>query len=131
MTTAAPPAPTAGTPAAPFDPHAFPAELLDAQRELDGLNAALQAHTKKLPWSREAHDGWEAEEERGRKRAGRKPTNGWEPEDAAEYDRLMAAILEKATFVHCHEWWSEVASNGVKGPALVDARQTLKRAAAA
>ncbi|WP_327411308.1 hypothetical protein OG458_41980 (plasmid) [Streptomyces sp. NBC_01281] len=131
MTTAAPPAPTTGTPAETFDPHAFPGPLLDAQRELDGLNAALQAHAKKLPWSREAHDGWEEVKEHWRQRAGRESTKGWESDDAAEYDRLMGELRAKAAFVHCHEWWRTVEANGVKGPALVDARQALKRAAAA
>lgn len=40
-------------------------------------------------------------------------------------------LRAKAAFVHCHEWWRTVEANGVKGPALVDARQALKRAAAA
>ncbi|MFE2719132.1 hypothetical protein ACFXKI_46390 [Streptomyces mirabilis] len=38
----------------------------------------LHALQQRLPWSREAHEGWE--EERGRlDRAGRESTKGWEP----------------------------------------------------
>ncbi|MET8134124.1 hypothetical protein ABZV24_19570 [Streptomyces sp. NPDC005251] len=48
----------------------------------------------------------------------------------AEYDRLMGE-RGKAAFGPCHEWWGEVEAHGVTGPALVDARQALKRAAAA
>ncbi|MEU3792546.1 hypothetical protein AB0F07_22540 [Streptomyces fructofermentans] len=59
-----------------FNPRAFPGDLLDAQRELAGLYAALHAHQKTLPWSREASEGWQAEREHGRERAGRERTDG-------------------------------------------------------
>jgi hypothetical protein len=128
--------PTPTTPApkgdAPFDPHAFPSDLLDAQRELDGLYAALRAYQATLPWAREAHPGWEAEKERGRQeRQGREETAGWGDEPAAMYDGLLRDIREKAEVVHCHSWWQRCRDEGFMGAAQVDARQALKQAAAA
>ncbi|MEU3521058.1 hypothetical protein ABZ770_38360 [Streptomyces sp. NPDC006654] len=45
--------PTPSPEETPFDPHAFPADLVAAQRELAEAYAALHTLQKRLPWSRE------------------------------------------------------------------------------
>jgi hypothetical protein len=116
------------TPPSPFDPHAFPKDLLDAQRQAAELHAEIQARQKRLPWSREPLPGWKAVEEHGRKRAGREDSPGWDPDDAKAYDKLREDLLEVTAFVTTHKWWKTCRNNGVEGPALVAARQALKRA---
>ncbi|MEU9925086.1 hypothetical protein AB0H51_28025 [Streptomyces griseoluteus] len=118
------------TPAAdaPFDPHAFPADLLAAQLRLTELYAALHAHQAALPWSREPSEGWAAEEERGRQRSGRPETEGWAPDAAAKFDSLLKDLREAAATVQCHPHWKACQANGVVGPELVAARQALKHA---
>ncbi|MFF4057662.1 hypothetical protein ACFYZ0_18135 [Streptomyces sp. NPDC001708] len=70
----------------PFDPHDFPQDLRDAQREAAELYAELHALQKRLPWSREPHEGWPEVKERNQ--AGREPSPGWDPADAGAYDKL-------------------------------------------
>ncbi|WP_329303943.1 hypothetical protein OG410_41710 [Streptomyces sp. NBC_00659] len=43
----------------------------------------------------------------------------------------MGEMRGKAAFVHCHKWWERSGDEGFTGAAQVDARQALKRAAAA
>jgi hypothetical protein len=116
---------------APFDPHDFPADLVAAQREAAELYTALHTLQARLPWSREAHPGWPGEEERGRERPGRPASPGWTDEDAAEFDRLLKELRQTAARVHSHPWWERCKTEGIEGPALVNARQALKRAEAA
>ncbi|MEU5958263.1 hypothetical protein [Streptomyces sp. NPDC047525] len=112
----------------PFDAHAFPQELLDAQRRAAELHAEIHEMQKRLPWSREPQPGWEAVTEQGRERAGRAPSPGWDPDDAKAYDKLQEDRLEATAFVNTHKWWRTCRENGVEGPALVAARQALKHA---
>ncbi|MFF4794514.1 hypothetical protein ACFY2M_33230 [Streptomyces sp. NPDC001276] len=51
-----------------------------AQHTEAELYADLHTFRKTLPWSREPHDGWPDEAERGRKRRGRPASPGWTPE---------------------------------------------------
>lgn len=113
---------------APFDPRAFPADLLAAQLRLAELYSALHAHAKGLPWSREPAEGWEPEEERGRQHPGRPKTKGWDQADGDKYDRLWAELRAAAAEVQCHPHWKACRANGVQGPELVAARQALKHA---
>ncbi|MGW3917773.1 hypothetical protein ACWEBX_40955, partial [Streptomyces sp. NPDC005070] len=100
--------------------------------ELASLYAELHAFQKRLPWSREAHPGWEAEKERGRQeRSGREQTDGWTDAEGAEYGRLMNEIRRVAAIVQCRPWWTLCKANGIIGPAMVDAHQALKHAPAA
>ncbi|MET8696884.1 hypothetical protein ABZV65_30590 [Streptomyces bauhiniae] len=112
----------------PFDPHAFPADLRRAQRKTDDLFARLHALQGTLPWSREPHPGWPAVDERARKHEGRPATPGWTPEQAAEYDGLMADLRDAAEAVRTDDWWRVCWRAGVRGADLVDARQALKHA---
>jgi hypothetical protein len=113
---------------APFDPLAYPDDLRAAQRRLTELYDRLHAHQRGLPWAREAHPGWAAEEERGRQRPGRPETSGWEADAAAEYDQLWEKLREAAVEVQCHDHWRRCGEHGIQGPAIVDARQALKHA---
>lgn len=113
---------------APFDPHAFPDDLLAAQRTAAELYAALHALQARLPWSREPHPGWPEETERGREHAGRPASPGWTDDEAAEFDRLMEELRAATALVQSHGWWGRCAQEGVTGPALVAARMALKRA---
>ncbi|WP_435607078.1 hypothetical protein [Streptomyces ardesiacus] len=113
---------------APFDPHAFPADLLAAQRQAAELYAALRAHQATLPWSREPHDGWPEDTERGRKHSGRPASPGWTASEAAEFDRLLSELRTATAQVQCHPWWERCAAEGIKGEAMVAARQALKYA---
>jgi hypothetical protein len=61
----------------PFTPHAFPEDLIAAQRRTAELYAELHAHQATLPWSRESHPGWPEETEHGRERQGRPASSGW------------------------------------------------------
>ncbi|MFE1206406.1 hypothetical protein ACFW5V_32485 [Streptomyces sp. NPDC058762] len=111
-----------------FDPHAFPADLVAAQRQAAELYAALHALQATLPWSREPHPGWPDETERGRERPGRPASPGWTAEQAAEFDRLMEELRAATAAVQCHTWWERCADEGVKGADMVAARQELKYA---
>jgi hypothetical protein len=120
--------PTPSPEETPFDPHAFPVDLVDAQRELAEAYTALHTLQKRLPWSREPHPGWPDVEDRGRERAGRAASPGWDPADAAAYDKLWEDLREAAAVVQGHRWWSTCRVNGLEGAALVDVRQALKTA---
>lgn len=113
---------------APFDPHAYPADLVAAQRTAAELYAALHALQARLPWSREPHEGWPAETERGRERPARPASPGWSPEDAAEFDRLLEELRAATATVQCHPWWERCKAEGIEGPNMVKARQNLKHA---
>lgn len=111
---------------APFDPHDFPDDLIAAQREAADLYVRLHVFQATLPWSREQHDGWPEEKERGRERSGRPATPGWTAEEAAEYDRLYAALRKATAAVITHRWWERCGKEGTKGGDLVKARQALR-----
>ncbi|MGW4087040.1 hypothetical protein ACWEGS_28810 [Streptomyces sp. NPDC004822] len=113
---------------APFDPHAFPDDLVAAQRTAAELYARLHALQARLPWSREPHDGWPAEPERGRERPGRPATPGWSETDAAEFDRLREELRAATAVVQTHGWWERCKQEGVQGAARVAARMALKHA---
>ncbi|WP_060880546.1 hypothetical protein, partial [Streptomyces scabiei] len=115
----------------PFDPHAFPADLVAAQRQAAELYAALHAHQATLPWSREPHPGWPDETERGRERPGRPASPGWADTEAAEFDRLLDELRAATAVVQCHMWWERCAREGIKGADLVGARQALRHATGA
>ncbi|MFJ3673802.1 hypothetical protein ACIPSE_45905 [Streptomyces sp. NPDC090106] len=110
----------------PFDPAAFPPDLLEAQRRAAELFAALHVFQATLPWSREPSEGWPADKER--KRSGRDATDGWTAEQGERYDALREELREAAAAVNAHEWWRGCADEGVRGGALVDLRQVLKHA---
>ncbi|SNX88787.1 hypothetical protein SAMN06272735_9296 [Streptomyces sp. TLI_55] len=111
----------------PFDPKAFPKDLIAAQLKLAELYAALNAHQAKLPWSRDAHAGWLAEPERWY-RPGRPETDGWEASAAETYDGLWKALRKAAAAVQGHDHWSRCKQHGVTGADLVATRQALKNA---
>lgn len=119
---------TTPAPDAPFDPHAFPGDLLAKQCEAAELYAALHAHRKTLPWSREPHKGWPAESERGREHRGRPASPGWTNKEAAEHDGLFEALRKATAAVNAHDWWETCDRHGIKGDALVAARMALKPA---
>ncbi|MFI9772223.1 hypothetical protein ACIHJG_35975 [Streptomyces sp. NPDC052415] len=112
----------------PFDPHAFPADLVTAQRTAAELYAALDALQARLPWSREPHEGWPDETERGRESRGRPASLGWTAEEAAEFDRLLEELRTATATVQTHSWWGRCKAEGLEGPDLVKARQALKHA---
>ncbi|OVZ99537.1 hypothetical protein B9W64_37735 [Streptomyces sp. CS159] len=122
------PAPAPEDPSAPFDPHAFPAALVAAQRQAAELYAALHALQATLPWSREPHPGWPDETERGRERPGRPASPGWPADAAAEFDRLLEELRAATAVVQCHKWWERCEAEGIRGADMVAARQALKRA---
>ncbi|MEU6462218.1 hypothetical protein [Streptomyces sp. NPDC046976] len=129
--TSAAPAPKDNRPAAPaeeapFAPHAFPTDLLDGQRELAEKYAELHALRKRLPWSREPHEGWSEVTERGQERPGREASPGWDPDEDKQFDKLMRRLRELAWFVQGHEHWEACRAHGAD---MVAARQALKRAA--
>lgn len=109
---------------APFNPHDFPVNLIAAQRTAAELYAALHALQARLPWSREPHPGWPDEAERG----GRPASLGWDPMDAAEFDRLLGELRDATAGGQCHPWWVRCKAEGITGPDLVAARQKLKHA---
>ncbi|MET9779232.1 hypothetical protein ABZ023_34150, partial [Streptomyces sp. NPDC006367] len=90
---------------APFDPHAFPADLVAAQRKAAELYAALRVFQETLPWSREPHPGFPQETERGRERPGRPATPGWTDAEAAEFDGLLGELRNATAKVQSHPWW--------------------------
>ena len=97
----------------------FPQDLLDAQRELHETRAALHALQKRLPWSREPHDG--LEEKQGWRQFSRPATSGWPAEDAAEFDRLRKREYELSAFIVGHQYFA-----GFGGPEAVAKRSQLK-----
>ncbi|MFF0698380.1 hypothetical protein ACFYU4_37820 [Streptomyces tendae] len=122
------PAPASEDSGAPFDPHAFPTDLIAAQRQAAELFAALHALQATLPWSREPHPGWPGETERGRERPGRPVSPGWPADDAAEFDRLLAELRAVTAVIQCHRWWERCEEEGIKGGDLVATRMALKYA---
>ncbi|CAM5237677.1 hypothetical protein [Streptomyces griseomycini] len=113
---------------APFNPHAFPNDLVAAQRTAAELYAKLHALQARLPWSREPHDGWPEETERGRQHPGRPATDGWPEDDAAEFDKLLEELRKATATVQCHGWWERCKKEGTTGADLVAARMALKHA---
>ncbi|GAA5070645.1 hypothetical protein [Streptomyces similanensis] len=113
---------------APFDPHAFPADLVAAQRQAAELHAALHAHQTSLPWSREPHPGWPEVAERGREHPGRAASPGWTPQEATRFDQLLVALRDARAAVQGHPWWARCRAEGIEGADLVAARQALKHA---
>lgn len=111
-----------------FEPKDFPADLRAAQLGLAQLYAELHAHQKRLPWSREEHEGWPEITEHGRERDGRPKTLGWSPEDAETYDRLWKDLRKAAEAVQAHPHWQACEEHGVQGADLVDLRVALKHA---
>ncbi|MFF9409827.1 hypothetical protein ACF1B0_30535 [Streptomyces anandii] len=111
----------------PFEPKDFPKDLLAAQRKLAELYAALHAHQARLPWSREADDGWPDEPERWHRR-GRPATTGWDAADAETYDRLWEDLRKAAEAVQVHEHWELCKQHSIEGADLVAVRQALKHA---
>ncbi|MFD9395014.1 hypothetical protein ACFWBB_31080 [Streptomyces sp. NPDC060000] len=128
MSTATPPPEQAPAEETPFDPHDFPQKLRDAQRRAAELYAELHSLQARLPWSREPHEGWPEVTDRGRERAGRAASPGWDPADAAAFDKLWEELLEATAYVHTHGWWKTCRDHGVEGADLVAARQALKSA---
>src|SRR4051812_14346830 len=88
----------------PFDPKDFPKDLLAAQLKLAELYAALRGHQARLPWSRDADDGWPDEPERWHRR-GRPKTAGWDAADAEAYDGLWEDLRKAAEAVQGHNHW--------------------------
>ncbi|MFE4582646.1 hypothetical protein [Streptomyces chartreusis] len=111
----------------PFDP-LFPQKLRDVQRRATELYAEIRAAQKRLPWSREPHNGWPEVKDRGQERKGREPSPGWPAADAAAYDKLWEELRELTAYVQTHGWWKTCRDHGVQGADLVAARQKLKTA---
>ncbi|MER6291208.1 hypothetical protein [Streptomyces sviceus] len=111
----------------PFDAKDFPKDLLAAQLKLAELYTALRDHQARLPWSRDADDGWPDAPERWHRR-GRPKTTGWEAADAEMYDRLWKDLRTAAAAVQGHDHWSRCKQHGVAGADLVATRQALKNA---
>lgn len=109
-----------------FDPHDFPADLIAAQCRAAELYAALHAHQATLPWSREPHPGWPDEAERGRDWRGRPASPGWTLSAADQFDQLLAKLRAATVLVQCHTWWEQCRGEGIKGAAMVAARQALR-----
>ncbi|MFH8737641.1 hypothetical protein [Streptomyces sp. NPDC017964] len=111
---------------APFDPYAFPPDLINAQRAAVEAYQALHDYQAKLEWSREPHEGWEEEQPahggalRGY-HSSRPATDGWTAEQSAEYDRLWAELRRTATVVYAHKHWQRCGTDPLA------ARQALKR----
>ncbi|MEU3548143.1 hypothetical protein [Streptomyces longwoodensis] len=61
-------------------------------------------------------------------RAGREPSPGWHPADAAVYDRLWVQLREATADVQTHGWWTTCREYGVQGADPVAVRQALKTA---
>ncbi|MGV9509367.1 hypothetical protein ACWDQZ_27580 [Streptomyces tendae] len=122
------PAPAPEDSSAPFDPHAFPSDLVAAQRQAAELYAALHAYQETLPWSREPHPGWPDETERGRTRSGRPESPGWSDEQAARFDKFLEDLRKATELVQGHRWWKRCTEEGIKGADMVAARQALKHA---
>ncbi|MEU1466245.1 hypothetical protein ABZ467_37680 [Streptomyces sp. NPDC005727] len=95
---------------APFDPHAFPSDLVAAQQEVARLSAELHALPARLPWSREPHPG-------------RPASPGWSEKEGAAFDRLRGELRTAAATVQGHHWWARCREQGVDGPAMVAARR--------
>ncbi|MEU6325358.1 hypothetical protein [Streptomyces sp. NPDC047009] len=108
----------------PFSLLDFPADLRAAQRTA----AELYAYQATLPWSREPHPGWPEDTERGTESRQRSATDGWSPDQAAEYDRLFAELRAATAAVQCDPWWKRCKQEGITGADLVATRQALKRA---
>jgi len=111
-----------------FDPHAFPDDLVAAQRQAAELYAKLHTLQARLPWSREPHDGWPEETERGRAHPGRPASPGWTEAEAAEYDQLLEDLRKTTAVVQTHGWWERCDQEGIKGADVIAARMALKRA---
>lgn len=128
MSTPAPAPETSAAEEEKFDPNNFPQDLRAAQLHAAKLYAELHAHQKTLPWSRDPHPGWPEEKERGREHPERPETPGWTDEQAAEYDRLFAALREATAAVQGHKHWKDSREHGVQGADMVALRQALKHA---
>ncbi|MFF3312791.1 hypothetical protein [Streptomyces sp. NPDC002952] len=111
---------------APFDPHDFPQDLLNAQLLAATLYGRLHALQEELAWSRDPHEGWAGDPDS--KRKGRPATDGWPEEQAATYDKLWIELRQAMAAVQSHKWWDRCESEGIKGAALVAARMALKHA---
>ncbi|QKZ20306.1 hypothetical protein [Streptomyces chartreusis] len=116
--------------AVPFDPLAFPADLVKAQRALVAAYAALHAFTTApgLPWAVEPGGGWD-DSGTGLWRETKRPgTDGWTDEQRSEHARLWAEVRRRAIEVSCAPHWEAVRAH-CSPQDVVEARQALKQAA--
>ncbi|MER5950287.1 hypothetical protein ABT127_29995 [Streptomyces sp. NPDC001904] len=96
----------------------FPADLIDAQREILKIQTDLHALQQKLAWSREPNDamridGWRPFE--------RPATDGWSEQHAVTVDELRVKERDLATFIVCHAHWM-----AFEAAAQVKQRRVLK-----
>ncbi|MET7981675.1 MULTISPECIES: hypothetical protein [unclassified Streptomyces] len=104
----------------------FPADLIIAQQEAGDAKAKLLRLQGELPWSREPHEGWEAEVPahggalQGFK-SSRPATGGWSQEQKVEYDAFWEGWREEAAKVYAHSYWG-----GLSGERAINGRQALK-----
>ncbi|MFR0367503.1 hypothetical protein [Streptomyces sp. MCC20] len=103
----------------PYDPFAFPDDLVAAQKELHETYAALHRFQKELDWSAAPHEGF-TDTERWRNTT-RPATDGWTPEQTAEYERLWSKLRELTAYVAGHKHWELCPKDKA-----VEARQALK-----
>ncbi|MGW7090024.1 hypothetical protein ACWGH2_41945 [Streptomyces sp. NPDC054871] len=92
------------------NPFNFPAKLIEAQQAAAEAFAELHRYQATLAWSREPHEGWEADKPaHGGVMHGfvssRPATEGWTEEQKAEYERLWEECREKSGIVHTHPHW--------------------------
>ncbi|MFC4463853.1 hypothetical protein ACFPH6_04590 [Streptomyces xiangluensis] len=76
---------------------------------------------KELAWSIAPHEGFNDTERR--RNTARPATEGWTPEQTAEYERLWSKLRELTAFVTGHAHWERCPKEKA-----VEARQALKHA---
>ncbi|MFG2526590.1 hypothetical protein [Streptomyces sp. NPDC048516] len=85
----------------------FPEDLLKTQRELQQVNAELDALYERLPWSAEPLPGWTHTRGKGScHETERDGSPGWTEDEKAEVARLRAHRLELVTTVITHPFWA-------------------------
>ncbi|WP_225626491.1 hypothetical protein [Streptomyces werraensis] len=113
----------------PFDPHAFPADLVATQRQAAELRRPPRPPTRPPSPDPARHTTAGPKNRSGaRKHPGRPASPGWAEAKAAEFDRLLPELRTTTAQVQCHLWWKRCAGEGIKGEAMVAARQALRYA---
>ncbi|MGK5629148.1 hypothetical protein [Streptomyces sp. URMC 123] len=102
----------------------FPADLLQAQRELHEVRARLQEVCARLPWSVEPLPGFRQTQAEGYWRDVERPDSpGWTDEEQQLVAQLRQRAQELSITVATHPFWATL-----EGPDRVKARMALKHA---
>lgn len=101
----------------------FPDDLLEAQRELNGVRAELAALFEMLPYSVEPMDAWQRPDSYWLATSAYPESPGWSEQEQRKVATLREQERDLSATIVTHTFWG-----GVAGPERPGARSELKHA---